>query len=203
MRYLTRIIVPKTSLTSLEIFDSYSWHQKLCKAYKQSEDDPSRFLFRVDDYESDVHALVLSKNKPELQSWGHWSLKGISSDFLQHDRYTFNLRANPTKRRRDDKTTSRKKFGIYNEEDLRKWLQGKSAKSGFEIETESLSISRPMDMFFTRKGQKGKHISVDFSGQLVVTDRSKFIETFNHGIGSAKSFGYGLITLIPLFNNNL
>jgi len=200
MKYLTRIIVPKLSLRNLDIFDSYRWHKKLCKAFKAKGNN--HFLFRVDDYRKEIQTLVLSESKPELQSWGQWTLKEISPVFLQHEIYSFQLKANPTKRRRDDNSKSRKRFGIYDEEELKQWLMRKATEFGFEINRDSIDVGKPMDNYFLRRGDKGKHISVDFKGELIVTNREKFINCFNSGIGSAKSFGYGMLTLIPVQKSN-
>jgi CRISPR system Cascade subunit CasE len=39
--------------------------------------------------------------------------------------------------------------------------------------------------------------AVRFDGVLVVTDRDRFIAAITDGIGSAKAFGFGLLSLAP------
>ena len=39
------------------------------------------------------------------------------------------------------------------------------------------------------------HVAVRFDGLLEVTDPVKFLETLRAGIGSAKGFGFGLLSL--------
>ncbi len=51
---------------------------------------------------------------------------------------------------------------------------------------------------FRKKGKPGYHGGVQFRGTLEVTDREYFSKTYQAGIGSAKSFGFGLLLLAPL-----
>ena len=39
------------------------------------------------------------------------------------------------------------------------------------------------------------HFAVKFEGELVVTDPTRFAETLKNGIGSAKGFGFGLLSV--------
>jgi len=41
------------------------------------------------------------------------------------------------------------------------------------------------------------HVAVVFEGLLRVTDANAFQETLIHGIGSAKAFGFGLVSVAP------
>jgi CRISPR system Cascade subunit CasE len=43
--------------------------------------------------------------------------------------------------------------------------------------------------------RKMTHLAVQFDGVLEVTDPAKFLETVRQGIGSAKGFGFGLLSL--------
>jgi CRISPR system Cascade subunit CasE len=59
------------------------------------------------------------------------------------------------------------------------------------------TISRGRE-YFEKKGIRGFHGAVDYHGILTVTDPERFYETFTRGIGSAKAFGFGLLTIVPL-----
>jgi len=50
---------------------------------------------------------------------------------------------------------------------------------------------------FQKNGAPGTLTSVEFAGVLTVTDPVKFHETFTHGVGSAKAFGFGLLVIAP------
>ncbi|MBA3028753.1 MAG: type I-E CRISPR-associated protein Cas6/Cse3/CasE [Desulfobacterium sp.] len=50
-----------------------------------------------------------------------------------------------------------------------------------------------------RKGEhRAYHGGVQFRGTLEVTERGKFAQTYQSGIGGAKSFGFGLMLLAPV-----
>lgn len=196
MNYLTRIQVPKPQIASLRLHHSYAWHAELCKAFREPE-DKSPFLFRFDDEHESVRVHVLSERAPQIQTWGQWELKEIADSFLEYHSYHFKLKANPTKRRPDDKTRSRKRFGIYNDKELKEWIVRKAIQHGFVIDPDTLQISKPTDQYFVRNQIRGKHVSVDFNGLLKVSDRDVFIKAFKMGIGSAKAFGFGLLMLVP------
>jgi CRISPR system Cascade subunit CasE len=42
------------------------------------------------------------------------------------------------------------------------------------------------------------HFAVVFDGLLRVTDTGAFTETLVHGLGSAKAFGFGLLSIAPI-----
>jgi CRISPR system Cascade subunit CasE len=87
-----------------------------------------------------------------------------------------------------------------------RWLEGKAAKFGFEIETTRIEdgyfedpivmSSLRVDGYSSWRQRYGKKIELsilDFEGKLVVTDPAKFNKALYEGIGPAKSFGCGLL----------
>jgi hypothetical protein len=44
-------------------------------------------------------------------------------------------------------------------------------------------------------GHSTTHLAVLFEGLLRVTDKDAFLETLTHGIGPAKAFGFGLLSV--------
>lgn len=194
MKYLTRITLGKSQAATLNLSDSYAWHQKLWQAFPGRDGETRKFLFRVDDAGRDFRVYLLSAAAPATPAWGHWQCKSIASSFLEHHQYRFQLRANPTMRRGSDG----RRLGIYSEDRLRQWILRKSRQNGFAVYHESLVIGAPVDEFFHKNNRRGKHVSVDFQGLLAVEDRETFVHAFHTGIGGAKAFGFGLLMLQPL-----
>ncbi len=192
--YLTRITLGKSRAARLKLGDAYAWHQKLWEAFPGRDGERRDFLFRIDDAGRDFRVFLLSESKPLPPDWGCWELKEIATSFLEHGTYRFQLRANPTMRRNQD----RRRIGVYQENKLGEWIERKAEQHGFELQKSSLFIGGPIDEFFRKKGRRGKHVSVDFQGILSVSDHKEFKETFRNGIGSAKAFGFGLLMLQPL-----
>ena len=199
MSYLSQIWIGKQEASKLRLSDSYAWHKALWTAFPGKDGQARQFLFRIDDKRQHFRVLLMSPERPVLPNWGLWETKKISATFLKHDRYLFQLRANPTVKRIVQKEDGgEKKNGrrtaIYDEPGLRAWIDRKAAQSGFAI--GDCSIAPPMENFFINKQRKrGKHCSVNFHGMLRVTDHGCFARAFHQGIGSAKAFGFGLLML--------
>jgi CRISPR system Cascade subunit CasE len=200
MSYLSRVRVDKGEAARLRLGDTYAWHQQLWRVFPREDGAPRDFLFRLDDRRGTFRVLVLSPEPPTVPDWGSWEVKAVADSFLSHDRYAFQIRANPTiKRVVRDAAGGRKKngrrTGIYDPQELNAWIRQKALQSGIEI--IDCSAGPAIHGYFVKKGQRGKHIAVDFQGLLRVADRAAFEEAFRTGIGPAKAFGFGLLMLQP------
>ena len=101
------------------------------------------------------------------------------------------------------------------EEMLLDWLQRQGERGGFTIVSES---DRPLfdagpnqDLVVRKSGDRGKGngevgsqsnpitiTTIDFTGVLQITASAAFAESLRHGIGRARAFGCGLISLATL-----
>jgi len=201
MSYLSQIQVEKAEAARLRLRDSYAWHQQLWLAFPGRNGESRTFLFRVDDRHDFFRVLLLSPAAPLTPGWGAWAVKSIAHSFLGHDRYLFQVRANPTVKRvvRDNNGGVKKngrRSGIYDTDGLRTWMQRKAEQSGFEL--EHYEAGPPIQSYFVKDGRRGKHIAVDFRGRLRVTEPVAFDRAFHAGIGPAKAFGFGLLMLQPV-----
>lgn len=193
MTFLSQLFINKTDAARKKISDAYAWHQVIWKNFMNCDGKPRSFLFRIDDAGVRFRLLLLSEIMPSSDEFGNWQVKTVSPGFLDHQCYRFQIKANPTMRRASD----RRRIGIYSEDRLREWIGKKAEQNGFKIEPNSLIIGSPMDEVFVRNRTRGKHVSVDFQGNLSVFNPQTFRTAFNKGIGSAKSFGYGMLMLQP------
>lgn len=186
---------------ALGLRDAYSVHRIIYSLFpQQSEKDNRDFLFA--DKGGDWNCrkiLILSKRKPEPLEFGHIESKEIPDAFLREERYGFEVVLNPTTRNGPTQKTS----PVRGADNLKKWFLEKTAGFGFRVEpAESLQINNVGVIKFN-KVKDGKeftqtHNSVTFVGQLKVTDRQKFVESFKQGIGRAKGFGFGLLQIVPI-----
>jgi CRISPR system Cascade subunit CasE len=191
MTWLSLVTVEKEDWAGL---DSYKRHQAIWQVFPRQDGRRRSFLYRVDDREREFRVYLLSPVRPTLPTWGKWQTKEITETFLDHDRYRFQLKVNPTMRRKEDG----RRLGLFKEDLLRTWMSRKAETHGFEVLEGSLSVGAPIEERFYRDGTLGKHMGVDFQGVLKVTDREKFKRAFVEGIGSAKAFGFGLLMLQPV-----
>ncbi len=129
----------------------------------------------------------------------------------------FRLRANPTKRvARDEKTggaMNGKRVGLVREEAQLEWLNRKGQSGGFELVRKSRVIRGEQVQIpavqVTVEGKQGgckkcgeeqqrmTHLAVLFDGLLRITDADIFRQTIIQGIGPAKAFGFGLLSIAP------
>lgn len=201
MMWLTRIRLSLRDAAQLRLADNYAWHQTVWRAFPEKSGNTRDFLTRVDRRSGVFEALVLSPDEPSPQGWGTWETKQVLPSFLEHDRYRFSLRANPTVKRviRDEQGERKKngrRTGIYDPAQLREWLDRKAEDAGFRV--EALSFDPPVKEVFRRHGRQGTHVRVDFRGLLEVTDRNRFRAAFRQGIGPARAFGFGMLLLQPV-----
>lgn len=136
--------------------------------------------------------------------------------------FSFRLRANPTKRiAKHDDTMKGKRVELTREEEQMAWLirkgqeREKGKPGGFEIlmrevRNQNGEIRRiprvnvhPEGKQRGRKTEEGHshdttHLAVCFDGLLRTTDADAFRETLAKGIGPAKAFGFGLLSVAPV-----
>ena len=106
------------------------------------------------------------------------------------------MRVNPTKR---DNVT-RNRMPLETDADLHAWLMRKGQQHGFAPDMVTMRTMRePCARFrIESSGREGTHHSVNFDGELAVSDPAAFQQACLHGIGSAKAFGFGLLAVVPV-----
>jgi CRISPR system Cascade subunit CasE len=133
-------------------------------------------------------------------------------------RLRFRLRANPTKRVAEKNKAlggvmAGKRVGVLSETEQIRWLLRKGEVGGFRIpgawvDAKHPQTGEPIQLPNFRvdvvpegrdrngkPGHEGVFIAVRFEGVLEVTDRDQLQKTVSEGVGSAKAFGFGLLSL--------
>jgi CRISPR system Cascade subunit CasE len=213
--YLSRLILnPRSPQVQAELREPYQMHRTLSKAFGDGpgEWQSARILFRVDELCGRPAVIVQSRTQPD------WSRLSVSSGYLFADpemkeinpsisagqRFVFRLRANPTKRITDrdrvrgDGKPYTTRVGLFGEEKQLDWLRGKAENGGFRLVQCSVSAAENSDS--RKAGLEGRirHLGVTFEGILEATDPDTFAETLASGVGSAKGFGFGLLSVVPV-----
>ena len=184
-------------------------------------------LYRVDEkpHENSTIVLVQSKIAPEWSflngqkdtrgyqyllptstiNDGNSNLSVTEFDLVNKIRVgqtlAFRLRANPTKRLGKSATHDiGKRVGIYDEDKQIKWLKDKAKIGGFSIIHVMVSRDERIRDEIHRENQMYdlQLLSVQFDGLLRILDQDMTRKTVENGIGSAKGFGFGLLSLAPL-----
>ncbi len=191
----SRLKLSRKDTKKLGIRDVYSIHKVIYSLFPAVEGQNRDFLYA--DKGGDFHfhqILILSKREPILPEFGMIESKIIPEKFLSYDHYGFEIRLNPTKR---DKNTT-KIIAIRGKEELLNWFTEKAPAFGFNVVKENLQVQNIGVQRFEKNGVTVTQGEATFIGKLVVCNRKSFIQSFKEGIGRAKSFGFGLLQIIPL-----
>ena len=214
--YLSRLILnPRNRRVQKEIADRYQLHRSIMRAFPDDlDDDEERVLFRVDEGQRgrDLALLVQSWTmpdwtwlaEPEAQDYllpiggPNPAVKQFELNLAPGQRLAFRLRANPTACRRCS-DGQRRRVGLYDEEEQIGWLKRKAKRGGFDLLAARSSGQTSVGGCVYRNGKKHELtlFSVQFDGLLEVIDPGQLEETVREGVGSAKAFGFGLLSLAP------
>lgn len=211
--YLTELTLWDDVAARLMPRDAYGWHKVIWRFFPNRESRD--FLYRVDESASGLRVYILSSVPPEPPvelPERAFRVREIPESFLSHARYRFQMRVNPTKRIKTDARTGQTKeqgmrVPLTQLPDLAAWLARKGEQCGFSVPHLDLWPSEECPLSVVQEGRRNfrkpgmaaaHHASVQFTGILEVTDAALFRQAFEHGIGSAKSFGFGLLMLQPI-----
>lgn len=195
--------------------DPYEMHRTIWRAFPDARDGGvGRTLFRVEPTASGrpVIVIVQSDRKPD---WGPMLANGILADVRETlidgqkldalarsgSLLRFRLKANPTKKVVDNKRLKADgspkpvRVGLFGEDKQLDWLEGKALRSGFRV--VQCRVTAKENSESTKAGISGKmtHLAVTFDGIIEVTDPEAFKAALESGIGSAKGFGFGLLSV--------
>jgi CRISPR system Cascade subunit CasE len=198
--YLTQLNLKCMDRAAMRaLADVYRLHQLVMKGFA-AYSTTDRVLYRVETEECNglVTVLVQSLQTPNW-SWITDENRGVVSAIVKEfatafktgDTFNFRLRANPVV------TRDGKRHGLIRDESLLEWLGKKDQKVG--VRFCSMSVVDEGYVIGSKGNQEGKHrMSLKiarFEGALEVVDSVAFSEAFVAGIGPAKAFGCGLLSL--------
>ena len=198
------------SVKALRITDAYSLHRVVYSLYEDVRDTqqkqssvPSGILFA--DQGGDVRGrkiLILSNREPMDKvngEFGEVHSKPIPDGFLQHGQYRFKVIVNPTRRH----SASRKLLAVRGRDNIASWFVERATKSwGFTVSLQHLQIDKIEVLQFKDKVNRNITIcQAHVQGQLQVTDKQEFVKSFTQGIGRARTYGCGLLQIVPVVEN--
>lgn len=175
-----------------------------------------RSLWRIDRLEEAYYLLLVSAERPDLSAaarqFGFPSAVPLweTRDYEPHlrriqdeSRWHFRLTANPTKHLSGDPGSKiRGRVAAHaTAKHQQQWLMDKAPQYGFTLNAdEFLAVSEQWHRF--QKPAEGSRpvsfLSVTFEGTLTVTDAELFRNTLTQGIGRAKAYGMGLLTVVRI-----
>lgn len=220
--FLSRLrLNPADPRTRRDLADCQHLHRTVMSAFSQVS-GPARsalgVLFRLEATEQGVVLLVQSHSQPDWSCLpqGYCVPAGVVSKPVG-DKYAeitngttlrFRLRANPTKRlptRAPGEKRDGPRVDIRPEKQQMAWLERKAEAAGFHLMEvrfvpEVADVSAEAELIRVRgRHHAGKltFASVLFEGRLRVEDAGLFRRALEHGVGTAKAYGFGLLSVAP------
>ncbi len=208
MSWLAKLLIEPewAAFKNLELADGYGWHQLAWQAFPGLDGQPRPFLSRLDSGPDGYTLLLLSKEHQPQRPTGcpeeSWAVKTIAPQFLHFRHYRFDLRANPTRKLaklgpEGERAKNGRRQPLTQLGEQAEWLRRKAEQSGFKI-IDAPDIGFCQDQVFRKRSGRGVHTGVRFRGLLEVVQQESFETAFYRGLGSAKSFGFGLLLLQPV-----
>lgn len=183
----------------------YEIHRALWRLFPEDADAERDYLFRV-EHSSQQQAKVLmqSYREPVVRDASGTKLLATRDYPLKlsaGQRLRFLLIANPVRTINDENgrlnargEVKKCRVPLIHEEEWRAWLARKLAGCA---ELETLIAEKRMPMNFHKANEKrvGKIQPVNFQGVLLVNEPNGLSDLICSGIGPAKAFGCGLLSL--------
>lgn len=177
--------------------------------------DEARVLWRVDQKDNAFTLYIVGPEPPDLRVIGEqagWPTRpGDTTDYrpfldrlIPGQEWAFRLTANPVKSIPGPPGKRGKVVPHVTRAQQAQWLLQRSAQCGFEIlpnsgfpEERQLTVTRSEDLRF-RRAAGSRPVSIrqaQFDGALRVTDEKRLRTVLVHGVGRARAYGCGLLTL--------
>ena len=209
--YLSRLILnPRHRRVQSEIASPYEMHRSIMCAFPDDlGPDEERVLFRLEAEARDRQPTLLVQSwnmpdwswlgEPEAQGYlattnlPNPAVKPFQLKLSEGQTLAFRLRGNPTVKR------DGKRVGLYSQKEQEEWLARKAEQSGIQV----ISVRTSHEQMVTtviHRGNSTHHVkllSVRFDGYLRVCDPERLWRAVRRGVGSAKAFGFGLLSLAP------
>jgi CRISPR system Cascade subunit CasE len=225
--YLSRLILnPRSHQVLSEINNLYEMHRTLSRAFQggrfhmdRRQEEATDILFRLDMHprNGSPSLLVQSRAAPDwsflcasgkdylLTEEGlpvrskNPAVKEIHLELTTGQMLAFRLNANPTVKKDREGHKQGFRLALLEEDQQIAWLQRKLRSAGGRLISVTVAPAEKLNGSL-RSGEMQHDLtifSVQFDGFLQVDDVQLLMQAVQTGIGPAKSFGCGLLSLAP------
>jgi CRISPR system Cascade subunit CasE len=186
--------------------------------------DRQRRLWRIDRLNDQCYMLILSHERvnfshiteqfgnPTAQPlWETKDYKPFLNRIQTGQTWRFRLCANPVQSvssKAQDVQERGKIYAHVTQDQQKKWLACRAARNGFSLIDENFDTVHTQWLKFNKGGNFNAKVTLrtaTFEGLLTVTDVELFKQALISGIGRAKAYGCGLLTIarsLTGVNNN-
>lgn len=200
--YLSRVTISGAACRN-----PYEIHRILWKLFPVDARAKRDFLFRIENVEPQrAEVLMQSHREPNVATSGDVRIVGskpYSLQFLMGQRLRFLLLANPVKTINDENgrmnaedEVKKCRVPLIGDEEQRAWLLRKLS-SNAEVVSVFAEKRSPLNFHKSSERRIGKIQPVCFQGTLKILNPDGFRQLVFAGIGPAKAFGCGLMSVAP------
>ena len=168
-------------------------------------ENDERVLWRLDRVHEKCVLYMVSPGVPSFehlqeqagwsqqQTWDTRDYSTLLDRLLRGQRYYFRLTANPVVATRVD--GKQKRLPHVTPAQQQQWLLERQERMGILLSDDSVQVVGRERLSFDRRGKKVTLVRATFEGMLEVADVEKLKKVLTQGIGKAKGYGCGLLTL--------
>lgn len=175
-------------------------HEDTRLLWRVDEIDHQAILYILSPHEPDCTHLVEQAGWPSLPHWDTRSYTPLLDRLTSGQLWAFRLTANPTKSTRIGDKTRSQRVGHVTATQQRDWFLKRAPGWGFHVPPTAngdpaVLVSGRRVRTFWRGNTRAEITTAVFDGRLVVDDPQTFRRALVRGLGPAKGYGCGLLTL--------
>jgi CRISPR system Cascade subunit CasE len=213
--YLTRFEINRARRDTRRMLSSLqTMHAAVLASFPSSDASEGRVLWRTDTSDTALWLYITSPTKPDLThlaeqigwpsrlTWQTGDYAPLLDNLIAGQRWGFRLTANPVHSGKATAEASKtQRFGHVTVAQQRQWLIDRAERFGFVIaettagDTDLIIRNRAVHRF-QREGSTVTLSTATYDGNLQVTDPEALRGALTGGIGRAKAYGCGLMTLV-------
>lgn len=226
--YLSRIQINEARRDGRKLLGSaQAMHAAVLAAFPQAADERGRVLWRVDRDAHQRWLYVVSRPQPDFthvveqagwqttqDTWAARPYGPMLDGLAAGQSWAFRLTANPTRTSRasavvdgvpmvpppgEGPSQRGKRYAHVTVAQQRQWLLERAPRCGIDIgEPDAVVVHDRRTERFTRRGATVTISKATYDGRLTVVDPEALRRALTDGVGPAKGYGCGLLTLAPL-----
>lgn len=211
--YLSRITLHTGQLSPSQLLHlvergEYVMHQWLWELFPGGKE--RQFLYRREELQGAFRFFVLSQERPADSVIFDVLCRPFSPALVAGQTLRFTLRANPTVckagKRHDLLMEAKRQLNAqqgsqdvwsYQQQAAIEWLSHQGEQHGFSLREVNVDAYRQQQIRREKSRQMIQFSSVDYSGLLVVSDPTTFLQRMALGYGKSRAFGCGMMMIKP------
>jgi CRISPR system Cascade subunit CasE len=215
---MTMTVIPmniRSREVRADLADSQRLHMRIMHMFQDTQRESNRVLYRVEGVDVPI-VIVQAESRPNTTVLPNDYVRAAVrvrddlEDAFGHihngQKLHFRLRANVTKKLATQQQSKGKRIAITDSQEQVEWLLRKGQQSGFVVLPDPFAIDGYAITVIDEgkfHGVKRKHVTsnklthagVRYEGTLEVTDVQLFVDALRSGIGPAKAYGFGLMSV--------